>query len=62
MTRSHPTGPRSHVFKELLEKHTHRFVDRLAGRLRPFLKRYLGELEFLAIKDDIAAQVPVVVA
>ena len=49
------------MFKDLLDEHTHRFVDLLAGRLRPFLKRYLGELEFLAIKDDIAAQVPVVV-
>mmetsp|Transcript_70961 Transcript_70961/g.199027 ORF Transcript_70961/g.199027 Transcript_70961/m.199027 type:complete len:430 (+) Transcript_70961:3866-5155(+) len=51
------TGPRSDKFRQMLDRHTHQFVDKMAGKLKPFVKAYLGEMEFLQMKDDIAAQI-----
>ena len=51
------TGPRSDQFRIILNTHTHKFVDQMAGKLKLFIQKYLGHDEFLEMKDDIAAQV-----
>lgn len=36
--------------------HTHKFVDLMAGRLRPLVEHMMGAAEFVALKDEIAQQ------
>lgn len=35
-------------------KHTHRFVDLMAGGMRPLVEHLIGEKEFRNMKDEIA--------
>lgn len=49
-------GPRQENFNKMCVKHTHRFVDLMAGSLRPLVQHMMGEEEFTALKDDIAKQ------
>lgn len=37
-------------------RHTHRFIDLMAGRMRPLVQHMIGEAEFVALKDEIAQQ------
>lgn len=48
------TGPKKKNFNEMCTKHTHEFVDLMAGGLRPLMKHLIGEKQFVAMKDEIA--------
>lgn len=49
-------GPKRENFNAMCVKHTHNFVDLMAGSLRPLVEHMMGEEEFKALKDDIAKQ------
>lgn len=50
-------GNKQEEFIFLLRGHTHKFVDGMAGKLKPLVQRYLGHSSFTAMKDDIANQI-----
>ncbi|CAM9751844.1 unnamed protein product [Ascophyllum nodosum] len=50
------TGPRRDKFNAMCVIHTHRYVDTMAGGLKPLLERMIGGKEFLTLKDEIAQQ------
>lgn len=50
------TGPKRENFNDMCKRHTHDFVDLMAGRLRPLVQHMIGEKEFVGLKDEIAQQ------
>ncbi|CAM9479727.1 unnamed protein product [Scytosiphon promiscuus] len=50
------TGPKRDSFNEMCTRHTHQFVDLMAGSLRPLVEHMIGEREFVELKDEIADQ------
>lgn len=50
------TGPRRENFNTMCKKHTHVFVDTMAGILKPLMEHMIGGKEFVALKDEIAQQ------
>lgn len=40
----------------MCKKHTHVFVDTMAGSLKPLVEHMIGGKEFVALKDEIAQQ------
>jgi len=51
-------GPRAKNFEDMLEKHTHVFVDNMAGKLLPLVKKAAGGDEGLqALKQDISSYI-----
>ena len=47
-------GPRREAFRTMLSRHTARFVDRLAGGLKPVVLAYVGADEFYRLRQKIA--------
>lgn len=40
----------------MCKRHTHNFVDVMAGSMRPLVQHMIGENEFVGLKDEIAQQ------
>ncbi|CBJ26925.1 conserved unknown protein [Ectocarpus siliculosus] len=50
------TGPKRDSFNDMCKRHTHNFVDDMAGSMRPLVQHMIGENEFVGLKDEIAQQ------
>lgn len=50
------TGPKRDNFNGMCTRHTHQFVDVMAGSMRPLVEHMIGEKEFVDLKDEIAQQ------
>ncbi|CAM9310844.1 unnamed protein product [Ectocarpus fasciculatus] len=50
------TGPKRDNFNDMCKRHTHGFVDVMAGSMRPLVQHMIGEREFVGLKDEIAQQ------
>ena len=58
MWQSILTGPRSDEFKKLMKSETHEFIDKMVGpNLKPLVENYLGESQFIELKNSIAEQI-----